>query len=43
MLNTKEFIIRSSEMHNNKYNYDKSEYTKSAAKILITCPNHGDF
>ena len=30
-------------IHGNKYNYDKTEYIHSEEKVIITCPNHGDF
>ncbi len=41
--NTSEFIIKSKEIHNNKYNYNKVNYTCSKTKVTITCPVHGDF
>ena len=42
-LNTEDFIKRSIEIHNNKYNYSKSIYTKGLDKICIICPDHGEF
>lgn len=38
-----EFIKRSSEVHNNKFDYSKSIYEHSNSKIEIICPNHGSF
>ena len=37
------FIKISSEIHNNKYNYDKIIFTKGSPLVVITCPTHGDF
>ena len=42
-LTTEEFITRSNERHNNKYDYSKVEYVKSADKVKIICPTHGEF
>ena len=39
----KEFIERSSRIHNNKYDYSKSEYIKCKSKIAIICHKHGLF
>ena len=40
---TKNWIKKAIEKHGNKYNYDKTEYIHSEEKVIITCPNHGDF
>lgn len=43
-LGKEEFIRRSHEIHNHKYNYNKVVYnTGGKIKIIITCPVHGDF
>lgn len=43
-LYTKEdFVKKSRESHGDKYDYSKTVYTKSANKVLIVCPIHGDF
>ena len=42
-LNTQEFIKKANIVHNNKYNYDKTNYVLSNEKVIITCPIHGDF
>lgn len=31
------------EKHGEKYNYDKTIYVKSNQKVIMTCPEHGDF
>lgn len=38
-----EFITRARAVHGTKYDYSKTEYTKNRAKVIITCPVHGDF
>lgn len=42
-LTTEEFIKRASEAHNGKYSYEKTKYINSSTKIIVTCPEHGDF
>lgn len=37
------FIKKSKEVHDNFYNYDNVIYKNARTKVLITCPNHGDF
>lgn len=38
-----DFITKSNEIHNSKYNYDKSIYLNAHTKLIITCKKHGDF
>jgi len=38
-----EFIKRSNEIHNNKYDYSKVNYEYVKDKIEIICPEHGSF
>ena len=38
-----EFIKKSNEIHNGKYNYNKFKYTKAKTKSIIICPIHGEF
>jgi hypothetical protein len=38
-----EFIARATTIHNNFYDYSRSKYTNSSARILIICPKHGKF
>ena len=40
---TQRFIEEANKKHNFKYNYDKVNYSKAQAKIIITCNIHGDF
>lgn len=40
---TKEFIRQASEIHNGYYSYEKTVYTSSSDKVVVTCPEHGDF
>lgn len=42
-LTTEEFIQKAKATHKDKYNYDKTIYTKATDKVIITCPIHGDF
>ena len=42
-LTTQDFIARSVEIYGNKYIYDKTIYSGSSKKLIITCPEHGDF
>lgn len=42
-LTTKEFIERASALHNYKYDYSKTEYINSVTKVIIICPEHGEF
>lgn len=37
------FINKAREVHNGKYNYDKVKFINSIRKVIITCPEHGDF
>jgi very-short-patch-repair endonuclease len=39
----KQFINESNQIHDFKYSYDKTNYIKNQSKIIITCPEHGDF
>jgi very-short-patch-repair endonuclease len=38
-----DFIERSNEIHNNKYDYSLVEYKNSKIKVKIICPKHGIF
>lgn len=40
---TIEFIERSHAVHDNKYDYTKTEYVNNKTKVVVTCPEHGDF
>ena len=43
LLTQEEFVERSSKVHNNKYDYSKTIYTKVNKKVDIICPKHGLF
>jgi very-short-patch-repair endonuclease len=38
-----DFVKKSDEIHNNFYDYSKSDFTTVANKVIIICPIHGDF
>lgn len=40
---TKLFIKRANFIHNNKYDYSKTIYTRAHDKVIIICPMHGAF
>lgn len=42
-MTTEEFKEKASIVHKEKYTYDKAIYINSSTKILVTCPEHGDF
>jgi len=41
--NTNEFINKSREIHDDKYDYTKVEYIKANQKVIIICKEHGEF
>jgi len=41
--NTKEFINKANNIHNNFYLYGKTIYVRAISLVIITCPVHGDF
>ena len=38
-----EFIEKAKKVHDNKYDYSKTEYINSHTKICVICPEHGEF
>lgn len=40
---TKSFIEKASQIHNNYYDYSKVNYVNSKTKVIIICPIHGEF
>ena len=38
-----DFINKASRVHKDKYNYEKVNYVNSTTKIVIICPEHGEF
>jgi hypothetical protein len=41
--NTEEFIKKAILIHGDKYDYSNVKYTKSREKVVILCPEHGEF
>lgn len=37
------FRAQAIDIHKNKYSYEKSIYINNETKVIITCPEHGDF
>lgn len=42
-LTKEQFIENAIKIHGNKYNYSKVEYILSNQKVIIICPEHGEF
>lgn len=42
-LTTKEVVERARKVHGYRYGYDKVVYLGGRTKVIITCPEHGDF
>jgi hypothetical protein len=42
-LTKEEFVERSLEVHSDWYDYSKVEYINCRTKVLIICPDHGEF
>ena len=42
-LNKESFIERANGVHGNIYDYSKVEYVNTKTKVVIVCPEHGDF
>lgn len=43
LLTTAKFIKKSTEIHNGKYDYEKSNYINNKTAVCIICPEHGEF
>jgi Zn finger protein HypA/HybF involved in hydrogenase expression len=41
--NLEEFVEKAKEVHRGKYTYANAVYVNNWTKLLITCPEHGDF
>ena len=41
--NTEDFIKKAREIHGDKYDYSKVNYTGAFNKVCIICPEHGEF
>ena len=42
-LTQEQFITKAKSIHGDMYNYDKVKYISVHKKMIITCPEHGDF
>lgn len=42
-LTTLDFIRKSSLVHNSRYSYEEANYVNNKTKVVITCPDHGNF
>ena len=42
-LTTKEFVEKARAIHGDKYDYSKVEYINAKSKVIIICPEHGEF
>ena len=42
-LTTEEFIKKAKEVHGDKYDYSKVNYTNNHTSVTIICPEHGEF
>lgn len=42
-LDTPTFISKATQTHNGKYTYENTRYITTHAKVVVTCPTHGDF
>ena len=40
---TLQFVEKAKNVHGNKYDYSKTVYLGRNSKLIITCPEHGDF
>lgn len=42
-MSTVEYIEKAIAIHGNRYDYSKTNYTRSVEKLIITCKEHGDW
>lgn len=42
-LTQEEYLSKAREVHGDKYDYSKTQYTRWNKHVTITCPTHGDF
>ena len=38
-----DFINKAVKIYGDKYDYTKVEYVNTSTKVVINCPEHGDF
>lgn len=42
-LTSEDFFLRCATLHNNKFDYTNTKFTKTKEKILVKCKQHGEF
>lgn len=42
-MTTEEFIRKAKEIHGDRYDYSKTVYVNARTKLIIICPEHGEF
>ena len=42
-ISREEFIAKAREVHGDKYDYSKVDYVNNSTKVIIICPEHGEF
>ncbi len=40
---TEQFISDAVDWHGDRYDYSKVKYTRASDKVIIICPEHGEF
>ena len=43
MYNTEKIIEKFKKVHGDRYDYSKVNFTKTTEKVIIICPEHGEF
>ncbi|WP_189443404.1 MULTISPECIES: GIY-YIG nuclease family protein [Cupriavidus] len=42
-LDTSSFVARARAIHGQRFGYERTVYSSTASKLVVTCPEHGDF
>ena len=42
-ITTEQWIEKARKVHGQKYDYSKTKYLNAKVKVIVTCPDHGDF
>ena len=42
-LTTEQWVKKARKVHGKKYDYSKTKYVNATTKVIVTCPDHGDF
>ncbi len=43
ILNVQELILKFQKVHNNNFDYSKVVFESLTSKVIIICPDHGEF